>query len=109
MHDRLEIMDIHLRRRGRDPANFDLTMVIEETDLFSGAELEQVVISGLFNAFSESRMLDTADLLEASREIIPLALTMDDQLKDLREWARPRARRAAANRRRVDFFLDWEQ
>ncbi|MEC7988245.1 MAG: AAA family ATPase [Myxococcota bacterium] len=108
VHDRLEIMDIHLRRRARDPANFDLTVVVEETELFSGAELEQVVISGLFNAFSESRELDTIDLLESAREIIPLALTMDDQLKDLREWARPRARRAASDRRRVDFFADWE-
>lgn len=108
MHERLEVLDIHLRRRGRNPQNFDLTLLVEETEMFSGAELEQVIISGLFHAFSESRPLDITDLVEASREIVPLAYTMDDQLKDLREWARPRARRATADRRRVDFFLDWE-
>lgn len=108
MHERLEVLDIHLRRRGRNPQNFDLTLLVEETEMFSGAELEQVVISGLFHAFSQSRPLDITDLVEASREIVPLAYTMDDQLKDLREWARPRARRATADRRRVDFFLDWE-
>lgn len=108
VHERLEILDIHLRRRNRNPQDFDLTLLVEETEMFSGAELEQVVISGLFHAFAESRALDITDLVEASREIVPLAYTMDDQLKDLREWARPRARRATADRRRVDFFLDWE-
>ena len=108
VHERLQVLDIHLRRRGRNPQDFDLTLLVEETEMFSGAELEQVVISGLFHAFSESRPLDIIDLVEASREIVPLAYTMDDQLKDLREWARPRARRATADRRRVDFFLDWE-
>jgi len=108
VHERLEILDIHLRRRSRNPEDFDLTLLVEETEMFSGAELEQVIISGLFHAFSESRELDITDLVESSREIVPLAYTMDDQLKDLREWARPRARRATADRRRVDFFLDWE-
>ena len=108
VHERLEILDIHLRRRDRNPQEFDLTLLVEETEMFSGAELEQVVISALFHAFSETRELDINDLIEASREIVPLAYTMDDQLKDLREWARPRARRATADRRRVDFFLDWE-
>ena len=106
-HERLEILDIHLRQRSRPSEKFDLTMVVEETERFSGAELEQVVISGLFRAFSEERNLDTLDLLESAREIVPLAVTMDDQLKDLREWARPRARRASSDRRRMDFFSDW--
>lgn len=108
VHERLEVLDIHLRRRGRDPQDFDLTLLVEDTEMFSGAELEQVVISGMFHAFAESRPLNITDMIEASREIVPLAYTMDDQLKDLREWARPRARRATADRRRVDFFLDWE-
>lgn len=106
-HERLEILDIHLRRHNRDPENYDLTTVVEETERFSGAELEQVIVSGLFRAFSEDREVDTLDLLESSREIVPLAVTMDDKLKDLREWARPRARRASADRKRVDFFADW--
>ena len=41
--------------------------------------------------------------------MIPLAVTMDDQLKDLREWARPRARRASLESRRIDFFEEWEE
>ena len=52
-HERLQILEIHIRIRDRDPHAFDLTQVAEETDRFSGAELEQVVVSGLFQAFSE--------------------------------------------------------
>jgi SpoVK/Ycf46/Vps4 family AAA+-type ATPase len=109
VHERLEILDIHLRRLGREPKDYDLTIVVEETERFSGAELEEVVISALFHSFAENRKVNTIDLLESAREIVPLAVTMDDHLKNLRDWARPRARRASANRRRFDFFLEWEE
>ena len=109
IHERLQILDIQLRKRGRNPAIFDLTEVAEETERFSGAELEQVVVAAMFNAFGESRELSSEDLVDASREMIPLAVTMDDHLKDLREWARPRARPASTDRRRIDFFSSWEE
>ena len=108
-HERLEILDIHLRRRGRNPGLFDLTLVVEECERYSGAELEQLVIAAMFRAFSHNRELDTEDLMEASREIIPLAVTMDDRLKELRDWARSRARPASSNRRRLDYFSEWEE
>lgn len=109
VHERLSILEIHLKRRHRDPDDYELTQVAEESELFSGAELEQVVVSGLFTAFSENRALSSHDLVDTSREMIPLAVTMDDRLKDLREWARPRARRASMDRRRVDFFEEWSE
>lgn len=109
VHERLQILEIHLTSRDRDPHAFDLTQVAEETDRFSGAELEQVVVSGLFQAFSENRSLSFEDLVEAARDTVPLAVTMDDHIKQLREWARPRARRASTDRHRVDFFEHWEE
>lgn len=109
VHERLQILEIHLTSRERDPHAFDLTQVAEETDRFSGAELEQVVVSGLFQAFSEDRTLSFEDLVEAARDTVPLAVTMDDHIKQLREWARPRARRASTDRHRVDFFEHWEE
>ena len=66
-------------------------------------------MSALFSAFSEDRALSGHDLVDTTREMIPLAVTMDDRLKDLREWARPRARRASVDRRRVDFFEEWDE
>ena len=43
----------------------------EETELFSGLELEQVIISALYKAFAAGREMDTEDILEASRKIVP--------------------------------------
>lgn len=107
-HERLEILDIHVRRRGRDPEKFDLLQVAEETEKYSGAELEQLVVAALFNAFSKERDLLQEDLSRVARDSIPLAVTMDDRLKELREWARPRARPASVDTRRASFFEDWE-
>lgn len=108
VHERLSVLEIHIRNRGRQPESFDLTPVAEETEKFSGAELEQVVVAALFNAFATGRELASEDLLDCAREMIPLAVTMDDRLKELREWARPRARPASLDRRRIDFFEEWE-
>jgi ATP-dependent 26S proteasome regulatory subunit len=107
VHERLEILDIHLRRKGRDPERFDLLAVAEETERWSGAELEQLIISALFLSFSADRELAQEDLVRVARETVPLAVTMDDRLKELREWARPRARPASVDTRRISFFEDW--
>ncbi len=109
VHERLQILEIHLRLRGRDPHAYDLTLIAEETERFSGAELAEVVVSALFTAFSADRALTYEDLLDSVRETVPLAVTMDDRIKSIREWARPRARRASTDRRRIDFFEDWEE
>ena len=109
VHERLEILEIHVRRRGRNPDDFDLTALAEETEKFSGAELEELVTAALFIAFAEDRALDLHDLVDASREMVPLAVTMDDRLKELRDWARTRARPASSDRRRIDFFEEFEE
>lgn len=108
VHERLEILDIHLRARGRDPERFDLLQAAEESEKYSGAELEQVVVEALFNAFAEQRELSDHDIINTLRETVPLAITMDERLKELRDWARPRTRPASTSRRRLDFFQDFE-
>ena len=65
-----------------------------------------MIVAGLFAAFDQQRDLSSEDLLDVAREMVPLAVTMDDLLKELREWARPRARPASTDRRRIDFFED---
>ncbi|MCP4810839.1 MAG: AAA family ATPase [Proteobacteria bacterium] len=109
VHERLTILDIHLRNRGRDPEKFDLFGTAEETEKYSGAELEQVVVEGLFNAYAEEREMTGRDLVRVVRDTVPLAITMDDKLKELREWARPRTRPASKDRRRIDFFEDFQE
>ena len=104
VHERLEILDIHVRRVGRNPEDWDLLAVAEETEKYSGAELEQLVVAALFRSFAADRELTQDDLLKVARETIPLAVTMDDRLKELREWARPRARLASVDTRRMRWF-----
>lgn len=107
VHERLQIIEIHLRRKGRNPDDYDLLAIAEDTERYSGAELEQLVIAALFRGFSAGRDVSQADLIRVARDTIPLAVTMDDRLKELREWARPRARPASVDTRRIAFFQDW--
>jgi SpoVK/Ycf46/Vps4 family AAA+-type ATPase len=93
--ERQEIFRIHLRRRGRNPAQFDLTELSRLSDGFSGAEIEEAIVSALFDAFSRQVPLDT-DVLKASLgETVPLSKTMNEELGRLRNWAMGRARPAS--------------
>jgi len=104
VHERGEIFGIHLAARGRDPARYDLKALAQKADRFSGSEIEQAVLSALYAAFSTGRELENADLVGAVAETVPLATTFEDRLKELREWARTRARPATLDRRKLDAF-----
>ena len=103
-HEREEILTLHLRRRGRSPENFDIGALSRMTSQFVGSELEQVVVGGLYRAFSEQRELRGADLDAEVRETIPLYTTYEEQIKKLRQWAASRARRASLDRSKLDLF-----
>jgi AAA+ superfamily predicted ATPase len=102
--EREEILALSLRRRGRDPGGLALGAVAKPLDHFSGAELEQVVSSGLFRAFAQGRELTDEDLRAAAREVVPLATLYEEKVQALRAWGRTRARRASADRRVLDLF-----
>lgn len=93
--ERKQILSIHLRAHGREPAAFDLDALAAETARFSGAELEQVVLGGLYRAFRHRRDLETADLSATAKATVPLYRTYEDSIKQLREWASTRARKAS--------------
>ncbi|MBA3538658.1 MAG: AAA family ATPase [Deltaproteobacteria bacterium] len=94
--DRRQIMDIHVRKKKRDPAHFDMDKIVEATVDYSGAEMEQAVIASLYDAFDTGLDLSTEGLLKTLTEIVPLAITMREQIEAMREWARTRARPASA-------------
>jgi len=89
---RAEVLQIHLAKRGK--AAGDLGDIIPACADFSGAELEQVVIAAMFDAFDAGEEVSGAHLLRAATEITPLAVTMADRIGALREWAKTRARMA---------------
>jgi hypothetical protein len=104
--ERGEILRIHMERRGRAPAGFDLDALVERTEHFSGAELEQIVVGALYDAFAEGRDIEQSDLLRAVSETVPLYFTYEEPIKALRQWARTRARPASADSRLLDLFGD---
>jgi AAA+ superfamily predicted ATPase len=93
--ERREIFRIHLRKRRRDPARFDLDLLAKSTEGFSGAEIEEAIVSGLFDAFSRGADLDTATLCAEIAATVPLSRTMSEELNRLRTWAQGRARPAS--------------
>jgi hypothetical protein len=92
--ERAEILGIHLAKRGRDPEQFDRVTLGRLGEEFSGAELEQAVISALFDSFSLGEELQTGHLRKALQETVPLARTMAEAIRRSREWAAGRARPA---------------
>lgn len=93
--ERAEIFAIHLARRGRNPLSYNLDELAQKSVGFSGAEIEQVVISGLYDAFESGRELHDDELLKNLSETIPLSKTMEQQISALRNWARSHARPAS--------------
>src|SRR5574338_227657 len=84
--DRGQILDIHLRKKNRDPGQFDLDKLIDATVDFSVAELEQEVIAALYDAFDTGNDLSTDGLLKTVGDIVPLAITMREMIESMREW-----------------------
>ncbi len=93
--ERADIFAIQLGKRGRAPASFPLAELAKVTEEFSGAEIEQVVVSALYDAFADGLELEPRHLLAAIHETRPLAVTMSEDVTRLREWARHRTRPAS--------------
>jgi len=93
--ERREIWKIHLLKRNRNPDDFDLHTLAMASDGLSGAEIEQAVIAGLYEAFDQTRPLEMSDLLDVLQDTVPLSQMMQEEIDALRSWARQRARRAS--------------
>ena len=86
---RAEIFDVHLARRGRDPAQFELEPLAEAAEGFSGAEIEAAVKAALIDAFKDgARDLSTGDVLARVRTIRPTSEVKREEIEELRRWAR---------------------
>ena len=93
--ERSDILELHLRRRGRDPGRFDLDRLAGASEGFSGSELEQAIVAGLYTAFAEKGDLDQQTLLAELESAVPLSVTLAERVEALRRWARGRAVPAA--------------
>jgi len=89
---RAQIFAIHLRKRGRAPGDVDVGRLAAATDGFTGAEIEQAIVSALMDTYAESggRGLTTEAIERCCRGSPPLSVTMREQIGALRAWAQGR-------------------
>ena len=102
---RAEVLTIHLRASGRDEQRFDIDQLAQAADRLTGAEIEQAVVEALSISFAEGRELLQDDLLAVLSNTVPFVETYEQQVKELREWARRRCRPASRDRSLRELYL----
>jgi SpoVK/Ycf46/Vps4 family AAA+-type ATPase len=88
---RAALFELHLKKRGRDTSTFDLSKLALGSEGFSGAEIEQAIIAGLYTAFAQKEHLTTEVLLAEIRSTQPLSVTRAEEVQSIRQWAKTRA------------------
>ena len=99
--ERLEILKIHLEKRGIDSSQLELHRLKKITQGWTGAEIEQCVISALTQVRIKNKALTFDDLHQSALGIIPLSKTMKEQVDHIRSWAYDRAVRASPRENRT--------
>jgi SpoVK/Ycf46/Vps4 family AAA+-type ATPase len=99
--ERIDIFKIHLEKRNRKIEMFVLEKLSAKTNGFSGSEIEEVIVSGLYDAFDNEEELEQKHLEAVIETFIPLSQTMEEQIRGIRDWAKLRARRAST--------IQWEE
>lgn len=86
--ERFEIFELHLEKRRPGCArNFDVHTLAAETKGFSGAEIEQVIVDAMYNAFDAQREFCTEDILHSIENTVPLAKACEEQIGKLKSFA----------------------
>ena len=109
--ERKDIFQLHLKKRltnSEISGNVDindglLTELSGRTEGFAGAEIEQIVVAALFEAFSEDRALEIKDLFKVISNMVPLSVTQSEQIMQIRNWANVRAVAATAREDRHEY------
>jgi SpoVK/Ycf46/Vps4 family AAA+-type ATPase len=96
LQERQDIFRVHLGKRKMDTATFDLETLAKASEGYSGAEIEEAVISSMFDAFYDKQPLTSERLLNSLRQTVPLSRTMREDIEELRQWSVGRARPAAS-------------
>ncbi|MGH1486097.1 MAG: AAA family ATPase [Cellvibrionaceae bacterium] len=89
--DRQRIADIHLKKRDIQLAEQELRHIAEATDGFTGAEIEQVIVSALYSALSSDQKVNCGYILSAINNTVPISITRAEDIYALRRWAEDRA------------------
>jgi SpoVK/Ycf46/Vps4 family AAA+-type ATPase len=93
--ERKQIFAIHLKRNRCDVSRYDLVFLSKATVGWNGAEIEQAVVSAVVDAYADKREVTEDDLYRMISATVPLAVTMEEQIKAIRSWAHERALNAS--------------
>jgi len=85
------LFGLHLKKRGRDASAFDLAKLAGASEGFSGAEIEQAIVAGLYTAFHAKQQLTTEILIAEIQGTQPLSVTRAEEVQSIRAWAKTRA------------------
>jgi len=87
---RKAIFKIHLQKRKRDSEAFDLGELAKSADGYSGAEIEQAVVSALHESFENKTEMTTDLLVKCVKASPPISVTMAEHIEQLYQWAQGR-------------------
>ena len=93
--ERKQILTIHMRKRRVDPSKFDMDYLAASTEGLNGAEIEQGVISAVYESSAHKSEVTEHILANALRNIVPLSRTMRERIEKIEAWARDRAMKAS--------------
>jgi len=95
-HERNEIFAIHIRKRDRDPDDYDLKLLAARTEEYTGAEIEGCIEDAMFLAFDQDVEFETRHIVQSISEMVPQAKRDAEELISTREWVETRARRVSS-------------
>ena len=84
------IFTIHLQNRELEPEQFALNELVQASEQFSGAEIEQAIVAALYSALAQDTTVTTGLLLDEIQKTSPLSIVMVEKLSALRHWAKER-------------------
>lgn len=94
--ERREIISVHLQKRRRLPQDYDLDRLANESEGYTGAEIEQAIVDAMYEAFNEKREFTTHDLSRAMKRQVPLSVSQRETIEALRNWLREGRARSAS-------------
>lgn len=90
--ERLDILKIHVEKRGHKLSDADYTILAKHTDRFVGAEIETIVASGVLHSFAKNKnKLDANDILDQAKLLVPLSTSFAEQIAAMSEWSKTNA------------------
>lgn len=96
--DRKDIFAIHIKKRRRNPEDFDLAALSTATEAYTGAEIEKIIEQAIRVCWKDgARVMTTQDLLNAVPSQVPISRSKAKQIKELRAWASENALPASSH------------